>query len=119
METYLVAHIATNKSKLQIILTYNAGQLRPMWRAKQFSSHITSSLCVSVLCPDTLGQIPVYLISNQYVAQIAVITCHYSTLTVHWHFIYLGGVVLLNISQDSNIIRLDKVDGHTLSAETT
>jgi len=55
METYLVAHIATNKSKLQIILTYNAGQLRPMWRAKQFSSHITSSLCVSVLLSRHIG----------------------------------------------------------------
>ena len=36
-------------------------------------------------------------------------------LTVHWHFVNLGTVVLLNISQDTNIIILYKVDGHTFT----
>lgn len=39
--------------------------------------------------------------------------------TVHWHFVDLGGVVLLNVSEDSDVVILDKVDGHTFSAETT
>merc|ERR1711973_759757 len=38
---------------------------------------------------------------------------------VHRHFIDLSGVVLLNVSEDSDVVVLDKVDGDTLSAETT
>ena len=37
---------------------------------------------------------------------------HY--LTVHGHFIDLGGVVLLNVSQDPDVVVLDKVDRNTL-----
>merc|ERR1719474_2501538 len=36
---------------------------------------------------------------------------------VHWHFVNLGGVVLLNVPQDSDVIVLDKVDCNTLTAE--
>jgi hypothetical protein len=35
-------------------------------------------------------------------------------LTVHGHLIDLCGVVLLNIAEDTNVVVLDKVDGHTL-----
>lgn len=37
-------------------------------------------------------------------------------LTVHRHFINLGTVVLLNVSQNTNIIILHKVNGNTLTA---
>lgn len=37
-------------------------------------------------------------------------------LTVHRHFIDLGGVVLLNVSQDADVIVLHKVDRYTFSA---
>lgn len=37
-------------------------------------------------------------------------------LTVHGHLIYLGGVVLLDVSQDADVIVLHKVDGYTFSA---
>jgi hypothetical protein len=36
------------------------------------------------------------------------------TLTVHGHFINLCGVVLLNVTQDSNVVVLHEVDGDTL-----
>lgn len=39
-------------------------------------------------------------------------------LTVHGHFINLCGVVLLDISQDTDVIILHKVNGHTLPAVT-
>lgn len=37
-------------------------------------------------------------------------------LTIHGHFINLGGVVLLNVPQDADVIILYKVDGNTFSA---
>lgn len=37
-------------------------------------------------------------------------------LTIHGHLIYLGGVVLLNVSQDADVVILHKVDGYTFSA---
>ena len=37
-------------------------------------------------------------------------------LTVHGHLVYLGGVVLLNVSQDADVIILHKVDCYTFSA---
>ena len=37
--------------------------------------------------------------------------------TIHRHLINLCGVVLLDVPQDSDVIRLDKVDGYTLPAE--
>ena len=33
-----------------------------------------------------------------------------------YHLIYLGTVVLLNISEDSDVITLHKIDGNTLHA---
>lgn len=45
--------------------------------------------------------------------------CKQITLTVHWHFIDLGGVVLLDVPENSDVVVLDKVDGHTLAAEST
>lgn len=39
--------------------------------------------------------------------------------TIHWHFIYLCWVVLLNITKNSDVIILHKVYGNTLSAKTT
>lgn len=36
--------------------------------------------------------------------------------TIHGHLIDLGGVVLLNVSQDPDVIIFHKVDGHTLTA---
>ena len=36
-----------------------------------------------------------------------------SQLTVHGHFINLGAVVLLNVSQDPDVVILHKVDSHT------
>lgn len=41
------------------------------------------------------------------------------TPTVHWHLINLGGVVLLNVSENSDVVRLDKVDCHTLASEAS
>ena len=40
-------------------------------------------------------------------------------LTIHWHLVNLCGVILLNISQDPDVIVLHEVDGHTLATETT
>ena len=40
-------------------------------------------------------------------------------LTVHGHFIDLCTVVLLNISQNPDIIALYKVDGYTLASVAT
>lgn len=39
-------------------------------------------------------------------------------LTVHGHLVYLGGVVLLNVSQDADVVILHKVDCYTFSAVT-
>lgn len=39
--------------------------------------------------------------------------------TVHGHFIDLRRVVLFDIAKNANVVRLDKVDGHTLASETT
>ena len=39
-------------------------------------------------------------------------------LTIHGHLINLGRVVLLNVPEDPDVVVLDKVDGHTLAAET-
>merc|ERR1719250_67234 len=36
---------------------------------------------------------------------------------IHRHLIYLGGVVLFNITQDSDVVILHEVDGHTFSAK--
>ena len=36
-------------------------------------------------------------------------------LTVHWHFIYLGGVILLNVSENPYIVRLGKINSHTFA----
>ena len=38
---------------------------------------------------------------------------------IHRHFIYLCGVVLLDVSQNSNVVTLHKVDSHTLAAKST
>lgn len=40
-------------------------------------------------------------------------------LTVHGHLIDLGGVVLLNVPKDADVIVLHKVDGHALPAIAT
>lgn len=37
-------------------------------------------------------------------------------LTIHGHLVYLGGVVLLDVSQDADVIILHKVDCYTFSA---
>lgn len=46
--------------------------------------------------------------------------CHASwragRLTVHGHLVDLGGVVLLDVSQDTDVVVLHKVDGHPLPA---
>lgn len=42
-----------------------------------------------------------------------------SRLTVHGHLIDLRGIVLLNITEDTDVVVLHKVDGHTLPAITT
>lgn len=39
--------------------------------------------------------------------------------TIHGHLIDLGGVVLLNVSQDPDVIIFHKVDGHTFTAIAT
>lgn len=39
--------------------------------------------------------------------------------TVHGHLIDLGGIVLLDVAQDPDVIVLHKVDGHTLTSVTT
>lgn len=36
--------------------------------------------------------------------------------THHWHLVDLSGVVLFDITKNSNVISLDEVDGHTLAA---
>ncbi len=40
--------------------------------------------------------------------------CH-----IHRHFVNLGRVILLDISQDLQVLILHEVDGHSLSSETT
>jgi hypothetical protein len=35
-------------------------------------------------------------------------------IDVHWHLIYLGTVVLLNVPQDSNVVTLHEIYGHAL-----
>lgn len=42
----------------------------------------------------------------------------YEISNIHWHFINLCTVVLLNISQDLDVITLDKVDCNTLQTMT-
>lgn len=42
-----------------------------------------------------------------------------SARTIHGHLVDLGGVVLLDVPQDPDVIVLHKVDGHTLAAVTT
>mmetsp|Transcript_95161 Transcript_95161/g.198964 ORF Transcript_95161/g.198964 Transcript_95161/m.198964 type:complete len:436 (-) Transcript_95161:34-1341(-) len=37
---------------------------------------------------------------------------------VHWHLINLRGVELFNVAQDSDVVALHEVDGHTLAAES-
>ena len=49
----------------------------------------------------------------------AVTHTHTHTLTVHGHLIDLCAVVLLNITQNTNIIILYKVDGHPSSPIAT
>lgn len=36
---------------------------------------------------------------------------------VHGHFVDLRGIVLFNVSQDSDVVGLDEVDGNTLATE--
>lgn len=36
--------------------------------------------------------------------------------TVHGHLVDLGGVVLLDVPQDADVVVLHKVDGHTFPA---
>eukprot|EP00966_Prymnesium_polylepis_P299398 6918564-Prymnesium_polylepis.2 len=36
---------------------------------------------------------------------------------IHRHLVNLGGVVLLNVAQDADVVRFDKVDRHALAAE--
>ena len=43
----------------------------------------------------------------------------YLNYTIHRHFVNLGGVVLLNIAEDANVIVLDKIDGNTFATEST
>ena len=40
-------------------------------------------------------------------------------LTIHGHFINLSRVVLRNISQNSNILILDKINRHTFSSKSS
>ena len=42
-----------------------------------------------------------------------------AVLTVHGHLVNLCRVVLLDISQDPDVVVLDEVDGHTLATEPT
>ena len=42
--------------------------------------------------------------------------CH---LTVHGHLINLRAVILFNVTQNTNVIVLDKIDGYSLSSVTT
>jgi hypothetical protein len=39
--------------------------------------------------------------------------------TIHWHFIDLCTIVLFDITQYTNIVVHDEIDGNTLSTETT
>ena len=43
----------------------------------------------------------------------------HSTLTVHWHFVNLCTVILLNVSKNPDVVNLDKVNGHTSSSIST
>lgn len=45
--------------------------------------------------------------------------CDWSARTVHGHLVDLGGVILLDVSQDPDVIVLHKVDGHALTTITT
>lgn len=45
--------------------------------------------------------------------------CDWLVRTIHGHLVDLGGVVLLNVSQDPDVIILHKVDGHTLTTIAT
>jgi hypothetical protein len=38
---------------------------------------------------------------------------------MHGHFVYLSGIVLLNVSQDADVFDGDKVDGHSFSTKST
>ena len=38
---------------------------------------------------------------------------HNTALTIHGHLVNLCTVVLLNITQDPNVVTLDEIDGHT------
>ena len=42
---------------------------------------------------------------------------HVFCLTIHWHFIYLCAVILLNISQYSDVIRFHKINGNTFTTK--
>ena len=47
-------------------------------------------------------------------------SCHKrKSLTVHGHLVDLCGVELFNVSQDSDVVVLNEVDGHTFAAEST
>lgn len=39
--------------------------------------------------------------------------------TVHGHLVDLGGVILLDVAQDTDVVVLHKVDGHALTAVTS
>lgn len=45
--------------------------------------------------------------------------CDWLLRTIHGHLVDLGGVVLLNVSQDPDVIVFHKVDGHALTTITT
>ena len=38
--------------------------------------------------------------------------------TVDGHFINLGGIVLLNVTKDAQLVALDKVDSNTCGGQT-
>ena len=40
-------------------------------------------------------------------------------LTIHGHFVDLSRVILLDISQDPDVVIFDKVDGHTFATKTS
>lgn len=40
-------------------------------------------------------------------------------LTIHWHLVNLGRVILLDVPEDSDVVILDKVDGNTLAAKAS
>ena len=42
-----------------------------------------------------------------------------NTHTIHWHFINLCTVILFNITQDSDVVWLYKVDGNTFATKST